>query len=82
MVKKYYQKCKEKSQKEALEIYQNLSKEEKDERIKKARERHQNFIEKEKESNYLVTLKILRQSSLFHGLILEKLVNSEIFLWV
>ena len=48
MVNKYYQKHKEKLQKEARERYQNLSEEEKDKRRKKARERYQNFTEEEK----------------------------------
>ena len=48
MVNKYYQKHKEKLQKEARERCQNLSEEEKDKRRKKARERYQNFTEEEK----------------------------------
>ena len=39
MVNKYYQRNKEKLQKEAREKYQNLSEEEKDEKHKYARER-------------------------------------------
>ena len=49
MVNKYYQKHKERLQKEARERYQNLSEEEKDKRRKKTRVRYQNFIEEEKE---------------------------------
>ena len=49
MVNKYYQKQREKLQKEARERYQNLSEEKKDKRQKKARERYQNFTEEEKE---------------------------------
>ena len=40
MVNKYYQKHKERHQREARERYQNLSKEEKDKRRKKPQERH------------------------------------------
>ena len=49
MVNKYYQRHKERFEKEAREKYQNLSEEEKDKRQKKARERCQNFTEEEKE---------------------------------
>ena len=49
IVNKYYQKHKERLQKEGHERYQNLSEEEKDKRRKKARERYQNFTEEEKE---------------------------------
>ena len=49
MVNKYYQKHKEKLQKEAHERYQNLSEDEKDKKAKKAQERYQNFTEEEKE---------------------------------
>ena len=48
MVNKYYQKNKEKLQKEARERYQNLSEEEKDKKRKYGRERYQNFTEEEK----------------------------------
>ena len=47
MVSKYYQKHKERLQKEAREKYQNLSEEEKDKRRKKAREKYLNFTEEE-----------------------------------
>ena len=40
MVNKYYQKHKERHQREARERYQNLSEEEKDKRRKKPQERH------------------------------------------
>ena len=40
MVNKYYQKYKEKLQKEARERYQNLSEEEKGKKAKKARDRY------------------------------------------
>ena len=49
MVNKFYQKCKQRLQKEARERYQNLSEEEKDKRPKKAREKYQKFTEQEKE---------------------------------
>ena len=49
MVNKYYQKHKEKLQKEAHERYQNLSEDEKDKKAKKAQERYQIFTEEEKE---------------------------------
>ena len=49
MVNKYYQKHKEKLQKEAHERYQNLSEDEKDKKAKKTQERYQNFTEEEKE---------------------------------
>ena len=42
MTNNYYQKHREKLQKEAHERYQNLSEEEKDKRQKKARERYRN----------------------------------------
>ena len=45
LVNKYYQKHKERLQKEARERYQNLSEEEIDKSWKKARERYQNFTE-------------------------------------
>ena len=48
MVNKYYQKHKERLQKETSERYQNFSEEEKDKRRKKAWERYQNFTEEEK----------------------------------
>ena len=48
MVNKYYQKHKERLQKEAHERYQNLSEDEKDKKAKKAREKYQNFTEEEK----------------------------------
>ena len=51
MVNKYYQRNKEKLQKEAREKYQNLSEEEKDKKHKYARERQQNFTEEEKEKS-------------------------------
>ena len=48
MANEYYQKIKEKLQKEAHERYQNLSEEIKDKRQKKTGERHQNITEEEK----------------------------------
>ena len=48
MANEYYQKIKEKLQKEPHERYQNLSEEIKDKRQKKAGERHQNITEEEK----------------------------------
>ena len=52
MVNKYYQKHKERLQKEAPERYQNLSEEEKDKRRKKFRDYFQNLPE-EKKKNYV-----------------------------
>ena len=49
MVNKYYQKHKEKLQKEARERYQNLSEEEKDERQKNVPDRYQNLPEEQKQ---------------------------------
>ena len=49
MVDKYYQKQKERLQREVHEIYQSLSEEQKDQRRKKARERYHNFTEEEKD---------------------------------
>ena len=49
MVDKYYQKQKERLQREVREIYQSLSEEQKDQRQKKARERYHNFTEEEKD---------------------------------
>ena len=49
MVNKYYQKSKEKLQKETRERYQNLSEEEKDKKRKYVWEIYQNFTEEEKE---------------------------------
>ena len=46
---KWYQKHKERLQKEARERYQNLSEEVKDKRQKKARERYQHLIEEKKD---------------------------------
>ena len=46
---KWYQKQKERLQKEARERYQNLSEEVKDKRQKKARERYQHLIEEKKD---------------------------------
>ena len=43
MANNYYQKHKERFQKEAREKYQNLSEEEKDKRQKKSRKIYQNF---------------------------------------
>ena len=45
----YYQKHKERLQREASEKYQNLSEEEKDKRRKKFRERYQNLPEEQKQ---------------------------------
>ena len=47
MTHEYYQKHKERLQKEARERYQNLSEEEKEKRRRKARERYQNLTEEE-----------------------------------
>ena len=52
MVNNYYEKHKERLQKEPREWYQNLSEEEKDKRRKKARQRYQNFTEEEKEKRH------------------------------
>ena len=49
MPNNYYQKIKEKLQKEARERYQNLSEEEKDKKRQYARERHRNLSEEDKE---------------------------------
>ena len=49
MVNKYYQKNKEKLQREARERYQYLCEEEKEKRQKKARDRCKNLSEEEKE---------------------------------
>ena len=49
MVNKYYQKLKERLQKEVRERYQNLSEEEKDTRLKKVRDRYQNLPEEQKQ---------------------------------
>ena len=43
MVNKYYQKTKEKFQKETSERYQNLSEEEKEIRQKMGRDRYENY---------------------------------------
>ena len=59
MVNKYYQKHKEKLQKEVREIYQNLSDEEKDKRRKKARERYKIFLKKKKKKG----ISIIRDES-------------------
>ena len=48
MINMYYQKHKERLQKEASERYQNLSAEEKDKSRKKARERYHNFTKKKR----------------------------------
>ena len=49
MVNKYYQKQRERLQKEeALERYQNLSEEEKDKRREKVRDRYQNIVKEQK----------------------------------
>ena len=47
MTQEYYQKHKERLQKEARERYQNLSEEEKEKRRRKAREIYQNLTEEE-----------------------------------
>ena len=49
MTNNYYQKNKEKLQKEARERYQNLFKEEKDKKRQYTRKQHRNFSEEEKE---------------------------------
>ena len=49
MVNKYYQKNKEKLQKEAQGRYQNLSEKEKEKRRKKAQGKYKNISEEEKE---------------------------------
>ena len=56
MPNNYYQKNKEKLQKEAHKRYQNLSEEEKDKRQKKAQERYQNFTEEEKEKKSIIRI--------------------------
>ena len=48
MINKYYQKHKERLQREARERYQSLFEEEKDKRRRKAREIYQNFTKEEK----------------------------------
>ena len=50
----YYQKHKERLQKEASERYQNLSAEEKDKSRKKARERYHNLTKKKKNKGAIV----------------------------
>ena len=61
MTNNYYQKHKEKLQKEAREKYQNLSEEEKDKRGKKARDRYQNLSEEEKEKKSIsIIMNIIR----------------------
>ena len=52
MLNNYYQKHKERLQKEAHERNQNLSEEGKGKIRKKARERYQNFTEEEKEKRH------------------------------
>ena len=59
VVNKYYQKHKEKLQKEVRERYQNLSDEEKDKRRKKARERYKIFLKKKKKKG----ISIIRDES-------------------
>ena len=49
MTNNYYQKNKEKLQKEARERYQNLFKEEKGKKRQYTRKQHRNFYEEEKE---------------------------------
>ena len=49
MINNYYQKNKEKLQKEAPERYQNLSEEEKNKKRQYVRERYRNLSEEEKE---------------------------------
>ena len=49
MVNKYYQKHKERLQKEAHERYQNLSEEEKNRRRKKVQDRYQNLPKEQKQ---------------------------------
>ena len=49
MANKYYQRNKEKLQKEAQEKYQHFSEEEKEKRRKKTSDRYKNLSEKEKE---------------------------------
>ena len=56
MTNNYYQKHKEKIQKEACKIYQNLSEVEKHKRQKKVWERYQNFTEKKKEKKASISL--------------------------
>ena len=48
MTNSYYQRHKERLQKEALERYQNVSEKEKEKRRKKDWERYQNLTEEEK----------------------------------
>ena len=52
MINMYYQKHKERLQKEASERYQNLSAEEKDKSRTKARERHHNFTKKKEQRRH------------------------------
>ena len=61
MTQEYYQKHKERLQKEARERYQNLSEEEKEKRRRKARERHQNLTEEENKKGEIRTF--LRKKS-------------------
>ena len=61
MTQEYYQKHKERLQKEARERYQNLSEEEKEKRRRKAQERHQNLTEEENKKGEIRTF--LRKKS-------------------
>ena len=60
MVNKYYQKSKEKLEKEAREIYQNTSEEEKEKRQKKARDRWKSLSDKEKKESVSIIVMALR----------------------
>ena len=60
MVNKYYQKHKERPQKEARERYQNLSGKENDKKRKKAREKNQNVTEEDKEKGASIIKNVKR----------------------
>ena len=65
MTNNYYQKHKEKLQKEALERYQNLSKEEKDKGQKQAHEIYQDLTEEEREKSRNKNLSEEQKQKLF-----------------
>ena len=60
MVNQYYQKHKERSQKEARERYKNLSEKEKDKRRKKAQEKYQNVTEKDQKKGASIIKNVKR----------------------
>ena len=62
MPTRYYQKSKEKLQKETRERYQNLSKEKKSKKHQYARERYQNFSEEEINKNENIVASDIRIS--------------------